>query len=158
MACNTRPLPKIFLIPSDYKGTCRIVFEEKCGVTPKEENGRQILKFQKSGLLILNTEIDYGIINDYYLVDKKGNKTKIAQILNAKDRVNKMPAIIVGSVGVSSSVLNFTNSIITKVAGGATYIDFTVYNEDTDDAENNTSSQRLDSLTNAAVNDCRRNK
>lgn len=55
--CNNRPLPNTFLIPSDYEGTLRIVFEEKCGLTPKVENGRQILEFKKNGFLILNTKL-----------------------------------------------------------------------------------------------------
>lgn len=156
-AYNNRPLPNTFLIPSDYEGTLRIVFEEKCGITPEAENGRQILKFQKNGLLILNTEFNYGINsdNDYYLVDIKGNRTKVTQISSFKDRVNKMPAIVVGGVGVSSSVVNSVNSNITVVAGGATYMDFNLYNKDTIEIINSVASQKLDSLTNAAVNGCR---
>ncbi len=97
-ACNNRPLPNTFLIPSDYEGTLRIVFEEKCGLTPKVENGRQILEFKKNGFLILNTKLNYGINNDFYLVDNKGNRTKVIQISSFKDRVNKIPAIVVDSI------------------------------------------------------------
>lgn len=91
-------LPNTFLIPSDYEGTLRIVFEEKCGLTPKVENGRQILEFKKNGFLILNTKLNYGINNDFYLVDNKGNRTKVIQISSFKDRVNKIPAIVVDSI------------------------------------------------------------
>jgi len=158
VACNNRPLPNTFLIPSDYEGTLRIVFEEKCGLKPKVENGRQILEFKKNGFLILNTDFNNGITDDYYLMDDKGNKTKVTQISNFKDRVIKMPAIIVCGLGVSSSVVNSTNSKITRVAGGATYMDFNLYNKDTTEIVNSIASQKLDSLTNVAVNDCRTNK
>lgn len=158
LACNNRPLPSTFLIPADFEGTLRIVFEEKCGLTPEVENGRQILEFQKNGFLILTTNLNYGANNDYYLVDNKGNKTKVNQILNVKERVIKLPAIVVRGVGVSSSVVNSTNSKIARVAGGATYMDFNLYNKDTTEIVNSIASQHLDSLTNVAVNACRADK
>lgn len=113
---------------------------------------------KKNGFLILNTDFNNGITDDYYLMDDKGNKTKVTQISYFKDRVIKMPAIIVCGLGVSSSVVNSTNSKITRVAGGATYMDFNLYNKDTTEIVNSIASQKLDSLTNVAVNDCRTNK
>ncbi len=158
-SCNPdRILYHTFLIPSNYEGTLRIIFDEDCGIKPKVENGRQILKFPKNGVLILNTSADSETGNEYYLIDDKGNKTKVNQILNVKERVIKLPAIVVRGVGVSSSVVNSTNSKVARVAGGATYIDFNLYNKDTTEIVNSIASQHLDSLTNVAVNACRADK
>ena len=78
--------PKTFLIPADYEGTVRIVYKQKCGVKLHKENGRQIIRFPKSGVLILNEKFDGGINNEYFLVDKNGSKTKVEQIINFQDR------------------------------------------------------------------------
>lgn len=79
VACsNPPPLLNTFLIPADYKGTLRVVFDEKCGIKPKVENGRQILEFQNNGFIILNAKFfNSGMNDEYYLFDNKGNKTKI---------------------------------------------------------------------------------
>lgn len=159
MGCSNQSLPRTFLIPSDYEGTLRIIYVEKCGIKPKEENGREVFEFQKNGFIILATDIDSRINTDYYLVDNKGNRTKVTEILNFKDRVNnKIPVIVAGGVGVSSSVVNSINSKTTLVAGGATYMDFNLYNKDTTEIRNSVSSEKLDSLTNTLVNACRKNK
>jgi len=163
MACSSHPLPNTFLIPSVCEGTLRIVFDEKCGTEPEVENGRRILKFKKDGFLVLKTDIDdilttelsKGQNNDFYLVDSKGNKTRLTQIPDFKDRGDITPAIVVGGIGVSSSVVNTTNSQTTLVSGGATYMNFNLYNKNTTEIKDSFSSKKLDSLTNAAVSACR---
>ena len=154
-ACKNPALERTFLIPSDYQGTLRIVYSEKCGVQPKEEDGREVFEFQKNGLVILTTDNDYRIKNDFYLIDDKGNRTKVNQISAFEDRVNKMPAILAGGEVVSSSVVNSSNS---KSTGGADCMDFYLYNKDTTRIENSKLSQKLDLLTNSVMNACRENK
>ncbi|MBK9489571.1 MAG: hypothetical protein IPO07_12855 [Haliscomenobacter sp.] len=85
--------PKTFLIPAEYQGTIRIVYEEKCGIKMQEENGRQILQFPETGILILNEKFNGGINNEYYLIDKSGNRTKVDESINFKDSTKKLPFI-----------------------------------------------------------------
>ncbi len=158
VACKNPPLARTFLIPSDYQGTLRIIYAEKCGIQPKEENGREVFEFQKNGLVILTTDNDYRLKNDFYLVDDTGKRTKVNQISVFEDRVNKMPAILAGGEMVSSSVVNSVNSKSTRVSGGADCMDFYLYNKDTTKVEDSKLSQKLDLLTNSVVNACRGNK
>jgi hypothetical protein len=150
-------LPKTFLIPSSYEGTLRIVFEEPCGIKPPVENGREILKFQKNGILIISTHLVNGENDEYYLVDSHGNREKVKQIANLKDRVGNMPVVIVGGIGVSSSFENYENEVLTKKKGGAAYQDYNLYKDNTTEIKKSVESPYLDSLTNAVVMGCRAN-
>lgn len=147
LAYNYTP-PKTFLIPSDYQGTLRIVYD-KCGMTPRKANGRQILEFPENGILILNQKFDGGINNDYYLVDKNGNRTKVTQIIDFKDRTKQLPSIQVGSAGK----LGITDS-------AAAFSDFYLYNKDTtiNDDDESKVSQDFDSLTMEILKLCRSKK
>jgi hypothetical protein len=138
--------PKTFLIPADYDGQIRIVYEEKCGVKMHKENGRQILRFPENGILILNEKFDGGINNDYYLVDKTGKRTKVQEILNFNDSTIKLPYILVGGAGNIGS---------DNEGKGITFSDFYLYNKDTVLEDNNKLSLRFDSLTTIVVNACR---
>jgi hypothetical protein len=138
--------PKTFLIPADYNGQIRIVYEEKCGVKMHKENGRQILQFPESGILILNEDFDGGINNDYYLVDENGRRRKVEEILNFDDSTKKLPYILVGGAG------NLGSDGESK---GIKFSDFYLYNKDTVLVDNNKLSLRFDSLTTTVVNACR---
>jgi len=139
--------PKIFLIPADYQGTIRIVYEEKCGIKVHKENGRQILQFPENGILILNEKFDGGISNDYYLIDKNGNRIKVEQIIDFKDHTKKLPLILVGGAGTLGADDN--NKDIK-------FSDFYLYNKDTVQTDNYKLSQQFDSLTWKVVDDCRK--
>jgi hypothetical protein len=162
VACNgfpfgnrNRSLPNTFLIPADYEGVLRVVYEEKCGITPKVENGRQILEFKNDGLIVLNTTVDTGKDNIYYLVDRKGNRKTVTEIPDFREQTNKTPAIVVGPVSVSTQYITSVNSKITTSSGGAAYMDFKLYNKNNKEIRDEEFYQKLDSLTNAAVNACR---
>ena len=137
--------PKTFLIPSDFEGTLRIIYEEKCGSKLKKENGRQIFKFPENGILILNEDFDGGINHEYYLVDQAGNRRKIEQILNYSDR--KLPSVQVGGAGTIGS---------SDDKESITFSDFYVYNKDTAAADDYKASRKFDSLTTEIVKACRR--
>ena len=141
--------PKTFLIPADYEGTIRIVYEEKCGITPTKENGRQIFQFPENGILILNKKFDGGINNEYYLVDNNSKRTKISETLDFKDRTKKLPLIQVGGAGTLGG---------NDQDKGITYSDFYLYNKDTTSTDNYKLSERFDSLTNVVVSTCRTKK
>jgi hypothetical protein len=141
--------PKTFLIPSDYEGTIRIVYEEKCGLTLTKENGRQILQFPQNGILILNEKFDGGINNEYYLVDNNGKRTKITESSDFKDKTKKLPLIQVGGAGTLGG---------NEHEKGIIFSDFYLYNKDTTSTDDYKLSQRFDSLTNVVVNSCRTKK
>lgn len=147
--------PKIFLIPSDYSGPLRIVYEEKCGVKPVKSNGRQVLKFPETGVLILNVDFDGGVNNKYYLVDSKGNKNEVPQTLDYKDSVRNKPAVLVAGSGTMGAAI-YANS--QRREPDIKFSDFYVFNGDTTDLENYHWSQQFDSLTTAVVNSCRQSK
>lgn len=136
--------PKTFLIPSDYEGTLRIVYEERCGTKLNKESGRQIFGFPDNGILILNEDFDGGINHEYYLVDKAGNRRKIEQILSYGDR--KLPSIQVGGAGTIGA---------SDDKESITFSDFYLYNKDTTTVDNYKASQRFDSLTTEIVKACR---
>jgi hypothetical protein len=136
--------PKTFLIPVDYEGTLRIVYEESCGTKLKKENGRRIFKFPNNGMLILNEEFDGGINHEYYFVDKSGNRIRIEQILNYKDR--KIPSVQVGGAGTIGA---------SDDEESITFSDFYLYNKDTLAVDDYRAYQRFDSITIATVKACR---
>jgi hypothetical protein len=138
--------PKTFLIPADLEGTIRIVYEEKCGVKLYKENGRQLLQFPESGILILNEKFDGGINNEYFLVDKNGKRTKVEQSIDYKDKPKKLPFILVGGAGTIGG---------DEKDKGITFSDFDLYNKDTIQIEDYKQMQRLDSITTEIVRACR---
>lgn len=157
LACNGKPTSNTFLIPANYEGTLRIVFSEKCGITPKVENGRRILEFPNNGLLVLSEDADMigGKDDEFFLIDDNGNKTKIANLAKFSDKVANVPAVVYEGAGVSSSNLRTNGSEVTPVTGNAEYVDFNFYNKATTEILHSLSSPGLDSLTNAVVNKCR---
>lgn len=153
---NPSPMPKTFLIPAQLEGTLRVVLAEKCGITPKEENGRQVFEFQKDGFLILHMDFLTLSKNDeYYLVDDKGNKTKVAQLSNVKNRVDTIPGIVVGDVAVTDMSGTTTNG--NTVTTSITFQEFYLYNKETTEIKENRFSKKNDSLIKTAVYACRKN-
>jgi len=145
--------PKTILIPKDFDGTLRVVYEEKCGSNYDKIDGVKTLTFPKNGILILNEDFDRHINYNYYLVDKLGNKTKIPQILAFRDKGQKRPCVLVGGSGTIGQTIeaNSTNQEEKEI----TFSEFYVYNEDTVDRNDFKSQQKFDSLTTAIVNQCR---
>lgn len=119
------------------------------------ENGRQLLELKSDGLIILNTTVDTGKDNMYYLVDDKGNRTTIKEIPDFKGLTNKVPAIVVGPVSVPTQYVTNDNSTITTTSGGTVYRNFELYNKDNKDIRDKKCCQKSDSSINAAVNECR---
>ncbi len=172
-ACNNRALPYTFLIPADYKGILRVVCNEEGGIKPSIKNGRQILEFQKNGIVILKTESFNGGIteknaklsndnnetksflaemkSEYYLVDGKGKKTMITQILNAGDKLNNTPSILPGETTLSGYTY-YNSQVEVK---GIVYQDFYLYNPDKTGTKEAMSSQQINILTKALVKACR---
>lgn len=141
--------PKTFLIPANYQGTIRIVYEEKCGTKIQKENRRQLLEFPENGILILSENFDGGIDNEYYLIDKSGRRTRVEEIIDFKNSKKILPFILVGGGGAFLADNNSKE---------INYSDFYLYNKDTTQTDNFKTSQKFDSLTWKVVNDCRNSK
>lgn len=148
--------PKTILIPKEFNGILRVVYEEKCGSNYDKINGVKTLTFPENGILILNEDFDRHINYDYYLVDELGNRTKIPQIFAFNGKGQKQPYILVGSSGTIGQTIeaNSTN----KEQKGIIFSDFYVYNKDTIDRNDYKSQQKFDSLTTKIVNQCRQQK
>ncbi len=147
---------KTILIPKNFNGNLRVVYEENCGISYEKKEGVKTLTFPDYGILILNEDFDSHVNYKYYLVDKLGNKTEITQILDFKDRVQKRPCVLVGGSGTIGQTVE-ANSVSQK-GKEISYKDFFVYNKDIVDRNDYKSQQRFDSLTTVIVNQCRRQK
>ena len=147
---------KTILIPKNFNGNLRVVYEENCGVVYEKKEGVKTLTFPDNGILILNEDFDNHVNYKYYLVDKLGNKTEIPQIFDSKDRVQKRSCVLVGGSGTIGQTVE-ANSI-SKEGKEIFYKDFFVYNKYTIDRNDYKSQQRFDSLTTVIVNQCRRQK
>jgi hypothetical protein len=139
---------KTFLIPANYEGKLRIVYEEDCGIEPKEENGEEVLEFPANGLIILKEKFDGGINNDYFLIDGHGKRIKINQVLFYNEKIKEMPAVFVAGAGTLGG---------DATQKGITFCDYYIYNRDTTGSENISYSNSFDKLTDSLVNVCRQN-
>ena len=157
MACKEAHSPRTILVPANYEGTVRIVYAEKCGMTPMKENGREIVRIPGNGLVILSTENDVRINNDFFLVDDKGNQTKVDQVADIKDRVSGSPAILAGGT-VVTGLSSHKDADGTVTATGIECTDFYLYNKGTTEIKQSPFQPQLDSLTNSEVNACRAGK
>ena len=148
--------PKTILIPNNFEGKLRVVYQEKCGNSYVKIDDVKTLTFPENGLLILNEDFDKHVNYNYYLVDELGNRTEIPQILDFRDRALKQPCVLVRGSGTIGQTIeaNLTN----QEEKGITYSDFYVYNKDTVDRNDYKTQQRFDSLTITIVNQCRRRK
>jgi hypothetical protein len=81
--------PKTILIPENFDGVLRIVYEEKCGSSYEEKDGIKTLTFPSTGILVLNEDFDGHINYQYYLIDAFGNRTEISQVLDIKGKQGK---------------------------------------------------------------------
>ncbi len=115
----------------------------------QEENGRQILQFPETGILILNEKFNGGINNEYYLIDKSGNRTKVDESINFKDSTKKLPFILIGGAGTFG---------VDDKSKDIKYSDFYLHNKEIVQTDNYKLSQKFDSLMWKVVNDCRASK
>jgi hypothetical protein len=158
-ACKEKSLPSTFLIPSNFEGTVRIVFDETCGMPPEIENGRQLFKVSQNGIIISKTEMTIPNNKDdnFYFIDGDNKRTKITRIVNFNESNHNAPTIMFSGVGVSSGAVSTVNSETKTVSGRASYIDFNLYNKNSIEIKNSVKSDKLDSLTNELVKGCRAN-
>jgi hypothetical protein len=140
--------PKTILIPENFNGTLRVVYEEDCGSNYEKYDGTKTLVFPGNGILVLNEEFDSHVNFKYFLVDNVGKRTKIPEILEYKTRTQKRHCVLVGSSGTMGQE-NGEKEI--------TFSDFYVYNNDTID-QSDKAQQKFDSLTKVIVMQCRQDR
>ncbi|MCG2793536.1 MAG: hypothetical protein L6262_08335 [Weeksellaceae bacterium] len=146
--------PKEFLIPENYAGPLRIIYEEDCGQKLIKENGSEIFKFPKNGIIILSSEFDGGINHKYFFIDKAGNKKQIPEA-NIDGQNLKFPNVSIQGAGTMSNgeVKIGVNSSDDK--DNIKYSEFYVNRNSVDDFDYK-KQQIFDSLTIAIVNECRK--
>ena len=150
-----------YLIQDDFVGEFRVIYSEECGIEPTNEKGRRILIIPDNGILIVRPKFKAGWVNnEYYLVDKKGNRKKLNELFNYKERLTKSPGVLMGGSGSMTGEMPDGNSS-SESPLAIHFTDFTVFNKDTtirSDKESFKFHQRFDSLTTALVEVCRKNK
>jgi hypothetical protein len=121
------------------------------------ENGREVFKVPDDGILIAQSKFTTGTVDDqYYLVDDKGNRKKINELLEFSERLKKHPGVLLVSTGNFGGPVNGGSSSDSPLA--INFVDYCVYNKDTVDRDDEKTTNRFDSLVNAAVEKCRSNK
>ena len=155
----TRPEKEIYLIPDNFEGKFRVVYGENCAEQPSYENGRRVMKIPDNGILIIQPMFQSGWVNnEYYLIDKNGKRTKLNEFFDYKDRLIKSPGILMGGSGsMGGAMPDGSSSSESPLA--IHFTDFTFYNKDTvsiDDRQFTLMERKIDSLTTALVEECRK--
>ncbi len=145
--------PKIILIPKNFEGNLRVVYEENCGDKYEKTNGVKTLTFPKYGILILKEQFDRHINYKYYFVYDIGRRTEIEQSLDFNRKNQKRPYVFVSGSGIIGQTIeaNTTN----QEEKGITHSDFYVYNKDSVYRNDYKTQEKFDSLTTAIVKQCR---
>jgi hypothetical protein len=157
----TRPEKETYLIPNNFKGNFRIIYGEELGLNPTYENGRRVLQIPDNGILIIKPKFRAGTIdNEYYLVDKNGNRKKMKEVWDYKTIKGNLPCVFLsGSGSMGGKMPDGSWSSESPLA--ITFTDFIVFNKDTigrSDSEEYKFQQHFDSLTKALVYKYRQKK
>ncbi len=154
-----KPEKETYLIPNNFEGEFRVIYGEKCGMNPQYENDRRVLQIPENGLLIIQPNFQAGTIDHkYYLIDKSGNRRKIKTLWDFNQGPIECPGVLLGVSGAMGGEMS-DGSSSTESPLAIHYTSFTVFNKDTlvrDYNEEFKFQQRLDSLTKALVDECRK--
>lgn len=137
--------PKIFLIPKNYTGKLRIVYEEKCGQKLKIVDGKEVFEFPKNGILIFSDKFNGSINHKYYYVDGKGIKIEIPQANIDKENITFPYISILGAGTMNNREIKFgdTNNYEKE---NVKFSDFSVNQKETKDFDYK-DQQKFDSIT-----------
>jgi hypothetical protein len=149
---------EIFVIPQNFKGKFRVVYETKCGIKPRVEQGSRVLEIPENGLLIIRSRFKTGVVDhEYYFQDSTGKRIRVNEILTYAQRDTLAPGVLLHETGVIPGALpDGTTSNESSLA--IHYSDFIVIEADTASIDKTYSLRqdfRLDSLTHAIVQTCR---
>lgn len=135
-----------FLIPENFEGEFRIVYNEKCGIEPKIENSHRLIEIPSNGVLILKTKYSYHDQNEYYLVDIAGHRTKINQTDYGKISKGQIP-VVMPLTGEGTANMNDKTEYV--------FSDFYLCNKDTAYPNLGAFNEKFDELTDSLVKTCR---
>jgi hypothetical protein len=141
--------PETYLISSTIEKRFRVIYNEKCGIEPKKENGRRIIEIPDNGILIIKSKFESGWINhEYFLIDSTGNKIKVGNENFIQDKTTYQTNVsLTGSGVMSGGSLDKSSDIH--------YSDFIINKDTTTERDDFKESERFDSLTRALVEKCR---
>ncbi len=152
----SRPEKAVFLLPSDFDGKFRIVFNEKCGAASTFEGGKRVLTIPGNGLLILQPGfMPGGMENLYFKVDKNGSRTEIPQLRGIAD-ISSIPGVVLKSAG--SLMPRLADGSVSTDPSSAIYFEDFVLRNDTlplINPANAVKDIQFDSLTAVQVQQCR---
>lgn len=133
-----RTLKQTYLIPADYEGKFVVVYGENCAGVPRMENEREVMEVPKSGVLIVQSNLDGNVFIDdeFYLVDEKGTRVK------ANRGITKFPSVADGGR--------------TGLGPDIHYDHFYLYNKRTTIDENVEPHRKFDELVIDLVSECRK--
>lgn len=129
---------KEFIVPTNYSGPLRIIYEENCGEKLNEKN--KTYQFPQDGILILSAKEDGGLNHHYFYMNKNGEKVEIPQV-DLTENKKPIPSV---------SLIGFIEKNNTK------YIDLYINNGSSVQYNFFGSNTKLDSLTTVKVNNCRK--
>jgi len=147
--------PKIFLIPENYNGKLRVVYEEKCGQGLIIEDGSEVFRFPENGILILSDKFNGRINHKYYFVDTKGNRKEIPQA-NFDGKDLKFPNTSILGSGTMTNAEIKIGVVSNDDNDNISYSDFYV-NQNKVENYDYKAEEKFDSLTFAYVCNCRNN-
>ena len=156
----TRHATEVFIIPQNFKGKFRIVYNQKCGLDSRIENGKRIFDIPDNGILLIKSEFKTGIVDhEYYLQDNSGKKTQINELLTYDRSKPIAHAVLQGNAGTIDGKMP-DGSLSTESPLAIHFTDFIVVNSNdttsVSEAKQAGINQSLDSLTTMLVADCRK--
>lgn len=139
---------KMIRIPEKHTGKFRIFYEEPCGDTYSLVNDMKTITIDIQSIAIIKDKFDGSRNFCYQFIEQAGKD--IPYITNIADTADYDIAIISGASGVQyiSTSINPSNNHV----NGFRYTDFYLYRKD---KNNNDWDERIDSLSESIVNNCR---
>jgi hypothetical protein len=148
---------EIFLIPRNFKGKFRIVYETKCGIKPRVEQGSRVLEIPDNGLLIIRSRFKTGIVDHEYYFQDSGKRIHINEMQTYAQKDTLAPGVLLQGTGIIPGSLP-DGSTSPESSLAIHYSDFIVIEKDTASIDKTYALRqdlRLDSLTHAIVQMCR---
>lgn len=73
--------PETFLIPNNYKGEVRIIFNQKCGEKTEYEDKNRVYHIPNDGILLTQFEDEQGFINQKFFIVENGKRKEVQQLM-----------------------------------------------------------------------------
>ena len=73
--------PETFLIPNNYKGEVRIIFNQKCGEKIEYEGKNRVYHIPNDGILLTQFEDEQGFINQNFFIVENGKRKEVQQLM-----------------------------------------------------------------------------